>query len=100
MERGLDGDTCQSFQSANDLWSLLGRCDFGLGPESWTVQDVAGRKLYKRDVQECIQLLLSHLPFRDYMDYKPVQLHDSKGERIYNEINTGNWWWETQVRIV
>lgn len=40
MEHSLDGDTCQSFQSADDLWTLLEWCDFWLRPDSWTIQDV------------------------------------------------------------
>lgn len=64
------------------------------------MEDVEGGKLFKQDVLECIRLLLAHLPLCEDMDYEPVKLHDSQGERIYNEINTGDWWWQTQVHTV
>lgn len=35
-------------------------------------------KLYKRD---CVQLLPSHLPFHNSMDYTPAKLHDSGDEK-------------------
>ena len=55
--------------------------------------------VYYRDVMKCIQLLLGQLAFKDHMDYQPVQLYDDSGNRVYNEISSGNWWWKTQQEI-
>jgi hypothetical protein len=33
------------------------------------------------------------------MDYEPTELHDANGFCVYNEINTGQWWWEIQGKI-
>ena len=30
------------------------------------------------------------------LDFEPVRLADSEGRRIHSEINTGDWWWDTQ----
>jgi Plavaka transposase len=48
---------------------------------------------------KCIQLLLGQLAFQGLMDYQPVQLYDDAGNRVYNEISSGNWWWKTQAKI-
>jgi len=34
-----------------------------------------------------------------HLDFEPVCLADTKGCRSYSEMNTGNWWWDTQVRL-
>ena len=47
----------------------------------------------------CIQLLLRHIPFADHTIYEPVRLYDNCGKRIYNEIYSANWWWDTQLEI-
>src|SRR5262249_2434528 len=35
LQAGLDNDTCQSFHSAEELWTLLESIPFGFGGESW-----------------------------------------------------------------
>jgi hypothetical protein len=97
LKRGLDNDMCQSFQTADDCWALIERSPFGLGPSSWHSIEFDGKQLYTRNIFECIRLLLAHLPFQEHMEYEPVKLFDSEGKRIFNEISTGDWWWDTQV---
>lgn len=55
--------------------------------------------VYYRDVIKSIQLLLGHLPFAEHLDFEPVKLYDGDGNRVYNEISSGAWWWETQSKI-
>ena len=55
--------------------------------------------VYYRDIMKCIQLLIGHLPFQDNSDYEPVKMYDDSGARVYNEINSGKWWWKTQQKI-
>src|SRR5882757_2002005 len=100
LRRGLDNFSIESFQSADALRNLLSRLDFGLGNDSW-IEDHSHifRILYYRDIFKCIQFLLAHLPFQAHLDFEPVRLADSEGRRIYSEMNTGDWWWDTQNEL-
>ena len=99
LRAGLDCFRTTSFQSASELWELLRDLDFGLGANSW--YGAAGRHgtIYCRDILECIKFLLGHLSFSEDLDFAPVQLFDSADNRIYSEMNSGDWWWETQEHL-
>jgi len=100
LRHGLDNFSIKSFQSADALQKLLSRLDFGLGNESW-IEDhmhIIGT-LYYRDIFQCIQFLLTHLPFHAHLNFSPVRLADSESRRIYSEMNTGDWWWNTQDQL-
>jgi hypothetical protein len=100
LRRGLDNFKIESFQSADALRKLLSEIDFGLGDDSW-IEDhshIFGT-LYYRDIFKCMQFLLAHLPFQAHLDFEPVRLADSESRRIYSEMNTGDWWWDTQDQL-
>jgi len=86
LDRGLDGDLSESFQSADELWALLENLDFGFGDCGRFQVDLAVGPLYTRDLLQCIQLLFGHLPFADHIAFKPVQFHDTQNQRIYREM--------------
>jgi hypothetical protein len=46
--------------------------------------------LYYRNIFKCIQLLLAQLPLQVSLDLGLVCLADTKGRRIYSEMNTGD----------
>lgn len=56
-------------------------------------------KLWKRDPVEIIRHLILNPLFKDHITYQPEKVYrDKKGKiRVYDEMWTGNWWWETQV---
>lgn len=58
-------------------------------------------ELWHRDPVECIEELLSNPSFNGHMDYAPVRHYrqPEKKNRAYSEMSTGEWWWQTQVRI-
>ena len=99
LRRGLDDFHMTSFQTASELWELLRCLDFGLGAESWLQVPGKYGNIYCRDIFKCIQFLLGHLPFAEHLDFAPVQLYDSADHRIYSEMNSGEWWWETQEQL-
>jgi len=100
LRRGLDNFKIESFHSADALRKLLSELDFGLGDDSWIEDDShICRTLYYRDIFKCIQFLLAHLPFQVHSNFAPVPLADSEGRRIYGEMNTGDWWWDTQDQL-
>ena len=97
---GLDHFKIESFPSAYARRKLLSELNFGLGNDSWNEDDshVFGT-LYYRDISKCIQFLLAHHPCQAHLDFEPVRLADSEGRRIYSDMNTGDWWWDTQDQI-
>jgi len=58
--------------------------------------------LWRRDPIECVRELLSNPAFEHRCHHKPRKAFtdESKTDRVYGEMSMGDWWWETQVRIV
>ena len=48
---------------------------------------------------ECIKELISNSAFQDKLAYSPLRIYkdEQRTNRIYNEMWTCNWWWDTQV---
>ena len=99
LQGGLDDDRCNSFNIADELLALFENLEFSFGSQSCTSFEIESGILWTRNVLQCVQLLLSHLPFEEHTVYGPVRVFDSHGRRIFNEIYTGNWWRDTQDRI-
>jgi Plavaka transposase len=60
-------------------------------------------KLYYRNPIDAVQSLLDRPSLADHLEYIPRKLwtkSDDEEERIYNEILTGDWAWETQVGTI
>ena len=57
--------------------------------------------LWMRDALELIQELLEDPNFKDEMQYRPMHMYtdETRKERIYGEMWTGDWWWSMQVSI-
>lgn len=85
------------------------------GPE-WTCQIVTAHgnkvgedgvmmsedlELWKRNPVDCVKELISNPAFRDLMAYVPQRVYSNKGgtNRVYDEMWTGDWWWNTQVSV-
>ncbi|OCH87280.1 hypothetical protein OBBRIDRAFT_691715, partial [Obba rivulosa] len=58
-------------------------------------------ELWKRNPIECIQELSSNPAFYEHMRYAPERLYgDPMGkERLYENMWTGDWWWEMQTKL-
>jgi hypothetical protein len=56
-------------------------------------------ELWTRDPVECIKDLMQNPAFNGSMAYAPERVYrDSRGTlRVYDEMWTGDWWWEVQV---
>ena len=56
-------------------------------------------ELWQRDPVECVEELIGNPALRNSMAYIPERAYaDAKGNNwIYDELWTGDWWWETQV---
>ena len=51
---------------------------------------------------ECIRELIGNPAFRDKMQYVPEKVYkDCDGNvRVFDEMWTGDWWWNLQVSIL
>jgi len=97
---GLDDFKIESFHWADAMWMLPPELNVGLGDNSWIqVDSHIFWTLYNSNISKCIQFLLAHLPSQARLDCELVCLDDSKGQRIYSNMNTGDWWWDTQYHL-
>ncbi|KAF8877773.1 hypothetical protein BD779DRAFT_1677121 [Infundibulicybe gibba] len=58
-------------------------------------------ELWYRDPVECIKELLSNPAFKDSISYVPERIYTSSDgdDQIYDEMWTGDWWWDTQTKL-
>ena len=56
-------------------------------------------EVFHRNPVECVADLLSTPTLRDSLHYAPSQVFvdDTCTDRIYHDMWTADWWWETQV---
>ena len=56
--------------------------------------------LWRRDPLDCIRELIGNPAFREIMAYAPEQIYSDEDmhNRVINEMWTGDWWWDVQVR--
>jgi len=52
------------------------------------------------DILEVLKYLLRLKFFAPHMFWAPVRHFDTQKERVYTEMNTGSWWWDTQVEML
>lgn len=45
---------------------------------------------------DCIRSLYGNPEFAPYLVFAPER-HYSNGDRVYHDMYTGRWWWDTQV---
>ncbi|KAG1874323.1 hypothetical protein F4604DRAFT_1880851 [Suillus subluteus] len=57
--------------------------------------------IYHRDVLECIKALYGDLDFADYLVFAPERHYtdDDETVRLYSDMHTGKWWWNTQKKL-
>lgn len=54
---------------------------------------------FYRNIVHCVEYLLAQPAYREDIVYAPVREYGN-GERLYSEMHTADWWWETQVRVL
>jgi hypothetical protein len=45
----------------------------------------------------CIEFLMKQPGYKEDITYAPSREYNAAGERMYSEINSGDWWWSMQV---
>ena len=58
-------------------------------------------ELWRRDPVECVSELLGNPAFKDYLKYAPERVYEDaeRNTRVYDEMWTADWWWDTQVNL-
>jgi hypothetical protein len=99
--KGLGGMERGSFRSAYTLEKQLETLDPFREYLSWTEATLeSGKhltKFYYRNIVSCVRYLIRQVAYRGDMVYAPIREYDSSGDRLYSEMHTADWWWETQV---
>ena len=99
---GLSKSASPCFRSAYKLDQYIKALDpyhhFIEWNEGTYTHDGRSSTFFYRDIVQCVEYLLSQPAYREDIVYAPVREHDETGERLYSEMHTADWWWETQVR--
>jgi hypothetical protein len=99
FQEGLARPEVVSFSSGHTLHGVI---DSMIDTPPWTKGEVdfrlqEGVEWYSRDIILCAQYLCAQRVFNGYMSWSPIRAKDYEGSRVYSELNTGEWWWDTQV---
>jgi Plavaka transposase len=56
-------------------------------------------EVYHRDILECVRALYGDPEFSPHLVFKPERHYadEDKTVRMYGDMHTGKWWWDTQV---
>jgi hypothetical protein len=59
-------------------------------------------EIWRRDPLECIAHLIGDPTLKDFMHYEPKRLYSDidDSQRVYEGMDTCDWWWEMQVRMI
>jgi hypothetical protein len=98
-----------SFDSGSEWHERVGALSHGMKPD-WKITNLSvqseftGQKeqenvIIYQNVIEAVKFLLGHQPFKENLVYEPVRHTKDTGDRLYSEMNTAEWWWETQLAL-
>jgi len=79
----------------NKMWVLIDQPQWHRGRVDFHLQH--GCAFYSRDMEYTLRYLLRQRMFVKHLVYEPVREFDEEGNRVYTEMYTGVWWWQTQV---
>ena len=57
------------------------------------------RFFYFQESVEFARYLIRRCPYKDHMVFGRTRAVDAEGDRVYSEMNSADWWWETQDRL-
>jgi hypothetical protein len=102
----------KAMKSYSDLVKAVYSIPYGIpNRDEWEQQivqvepQIAGGKAEKhkllfRPIKACLEFLLGHEPFAPDMVWEPVKKsYGQEAPRVYDELNTGTWWWDMQLKI-
>ena len=92
------------FNNARQLKALADKIEPTLGRSSWKTgkvyfdEELTPSTFLYRNPLCIIEYLLQQPAYRSHLNYAPYQEFNDE-QRIYNELHTADWWWETQVSV-
>ena len=104
--RGLKDTLCSSLRSNYNFCLKKDRLEDGLGHGSWKKSELSmtwndqhpdNISFWHRDVVVFVKWLLGQPAYKDQLTYTPICSFNGVGHRVYDERNTGDWWWDKQV---
>ncbi|THU78566.1 hypothetical protein K435DRAFT_824095 [Dendrothele bispora CBS 962.96] len=93
-----------SYQNSDELHKIIDN-DLPIQRPSFTRAEVvvAGEAfdLYKRDILECIRALYGSPEHAQYLCVAPERHYSDPDKtcRLYHDMHTGEWWWNTQKAL-
>jgi len=103
---GLDKCVRTSLKSNYHLRQKIDRMEDGLGHRSWKKSKLSMAwneqhpdpiLFWHRDLIACSKWILRQPAYMDHLVYSPLRSYNTAGCRVYDEMNTGDWWWDKQV---
>ena len=103
---GLDKRICSSLKSNYHLRQKIDCMEDGLGhgswrkselPVAWNEQHPGHIVFWHRDLISCAKWILRQPAYKEHLVYTPVRSFNIAGHRVYDEMHTGDWWWDAQV---
>ncbi|KAG1763412.1 hypothetical protein EDD22DRAFT_979391 [Suillus occidentalis] len=92
-----------SYTNSRELNGIIDKQLPGCPKFQWEQVIVAGEAfdIYYRDVLECIKALFGDPDFADYLVFAPQRhyMDDDETVRLYSDMHTGRWWWNTQKKL-
>ncbi|TAQ90574.1 hypothetical protein B7494_g1099 [Chlorociboria aeruginascens] len=101
-----------AMKSYNDMMKLIYQIPYGIQRnDEWHERPIEFRSQIQggkpelhmiryRPIQYCLEFLLGHKPFAADLVWGPVQKsYGPDGDRVYDEMHTGTWWWDTQAKL-
>ncbi|KAH9900748.1 hypothetical protein C8Q73DRAFT_636509 [Cubamyces lactineus] len=67
-----------------------------IGPDGQPLTEEV--ELWRRNPVDCCKDLIGNLAFLEYIAYSPIKV-TRDGSRYYGEMNTADWWWDTQLKL-
>lgn len=70
-----------------------------LSPNTGTPKEGTPSMLFYRDPVGTVQYLLSNSALQEGIQWSPrkVFVDNRKTQRLFSDMSTGDWWWDTQV---
>ena len=93
----------EHFKTSYTLSNIIRRIDPGRRGDEWVLSKInydtnnSETSYYWRDPVKVVEDLLQNSTYWDDFIYTPLRLFGKSNERIYDELNTGDWLWKLQV---
>jgi len=97
-------------QWLDQLHKILYDISQALKKQKWTSQIFKIKSAYDEETDceyviqyqsiiDTLHFLLSHKPFDDDMVYALIHHYNGDEKRVYSELHTEDWWWQTQKKL-